>query len=153
MRFRVLVSLMVTALAVMALPISAQEKPEAKPAQKPAEKPKSKVITTKSGLQYEEIKVGKGASPKPNQKVSVHYTGWLTNGKKFDSSKDRGEPFEFTLGVDPVIKGWYEGVMTMRVGGKRKLIVPAKLGWGAAGDGPIPPNAVTIFEVELLKIK
>lgn len=111
-------------------------------------------VTTASGLKYSEMVVGNGASPKQGQVVSVHYTGWLTDGKKFDSSVDRGQPFEFTLGVGQVIKGWDEGVSTMKIGGKRKLTIPAALGYGGRGaGGAIPPNATLIFEVELLGIK
>jgi len=108
-------------------------------------------ITTASGLQYEEIKVGSGATAKAGNLVSVHYTGWLTNGTKFDSSKDRNEPFEFNLGAGQVIKGWDEGVQGMQVGGVRKLTIPAALGYGARGaGGVIPPNATLVFEVEFL---
>lgn len=112
-------------------------------------------MTTTSGLKYEDLVVGKGASPKPGKTVVVHYTGWLTNGQKFDSSKDRGQPFEFTIGQGEVIKGWDEGVMSMKVGGKRKLTIPPQLGYGAQGTpgGPIPPNATLIFEVELLGVR
>lgn len=125
------------------------------PAAKPAAKASAatKTVTTKSGLQYQDIKVGKGKSPKLGQTVVVHYTGWLTNGKKFDSSRDRNEPFEFPIGVSAVIQGWDEGVMTMKVGGRRKLTIPSKLGYGPSGNGPIPPNATLIFDVELLGIK
>jgi peptidylprolyl isomerase len=109
--------------------------------------------TTPSGLTYEDIEVGSGASPTKGQKVTVHYTGTLTNGKKFDSSKDRGDPFSFTIGVGQVIKGWDEGVMSMKVGGKRKLIIPPDLGYGARGaGGVIPPNAELHFDVELLGV-
>jgi FKBP-type peptidyl-prolyl cis-trans isomerase FkpA len=110
-------------------------------------------VTTSSGLQYEDLVEGKGESAKAGQTVSVHYTGWLTDGKKFDSSKDRGQPFNFKLGQGRVIKGWDEGVQGMKVGGKRKLTIPPELGYGARGAaGVIPPNATLIFEVELLKI-
>jgi FKBP-type peptidyl-prolyl cis-trans isomerase FkpA len=112
-----------------------------------------KPVTTKSGLQYTELKVGEGDEAKPGDLVSVHYTGWLKNGKKFDSSLDRKEPFEFKLGAGMVIKGWDEGVAGIKVGGKRKLMIPPDLGYGARGAGDaIPPNADLIFEVELLKI-
>jgi peptidylprolyl isomerase len=114
-----------------------------------------KLITTKSGLKYIEMKVGKGPSPKTGQDVTVHYVGTLMNGKKFDSSHDRGQPFTFTIGQGQVIKGWDEGVMTMNVGGKRKLIIPANLAYGPGGtpDGTIPPGATLNFEVELLGVK
>ena len=115
---------------------------------------KGKKVTTKSGLVYEDVKVGKGAVAKAGQEVSVHYTGWLTNGKKFDSSKDRNEPFAFHLGAGEVIPGWDEGVQGMKVGGVRKLTIPSKLGYGERGAGAdIPPNSTLIFEVELLGVK
>ncbi len=114
---------------------------------------KSKIVTTPSGLKYEDLKVGDGPSPQNGQTVVVHYTGWLLSLKKFDSSVDRGQPFEFRLGTGGVIKGWDEGVLTMKVGGKRKLIIPPDLGYGASGNGPIPGNSTLIFEVELLGIK
>jgi peptidylprolyl isomerase len=111
-----------------------------------------KLSSTATGLQYQDLKVGDGPFPAPGQPVTVHYTGWLTNGQKFDSSVDRGEPFTFTLGNGEVIKGWDEGVATMHVGGKRKLVIPPSLGYGDRGAGDtIPPNSTLIFQVELLK--
>jgi peptidylprolyl isomerase len=117
-----------------------------------------KPMTTPSGLQITDSKVGTGATPKPGQTCVMHYTGWLyengAKGKKFDSSVDRGQPFEFPIGQGRVIAGWDEGVSTMKVGGKRTLIIPPGLGYGARGaGGAIPPNATLIFEVELLGVK
>ena len=115
-------------------------------------------VTTASGLQYVDIKVGNGEVAKAGEQVSVHYTGWLQNpdgskGKKFDSSKDRGQPFQFALGGGQVIKGWDEGVAGMKVGGERELIIPPDLGYGPRGaGGVIPPNATLIFDVELLGV-
>ncbi|VVE87947.1 FKBP-type peptidyl-prolyl cis-trans isomerase [Pandoraea bronchicola] len=110
-------------------------------------------ITTDSGLQYDDLQVGDGAEATPGKTVTVHYTGWLTDGKKFDSSKDRNDPFAFVLGGGMVIRGWDEGVAGMKVGGKRKLIIPAELGYGVRGaGGVIPPNATLVFEVELLDV-
>ncbi len=115
-------------------------------------------ITTPSGLQYIDTQVGTGATAQTGQEVSVHYTGWLFNdgvqGGKFDSSKDRNQPFEFDLGAGMVIKGWDEGVAGMQIGGKRTLIIPAALGYGARGaGGAIPPNATLKFDVELLAVR
>lgn len=108
-------------------------------------------ITTASGLIIEDIVLGDGEEAKVGQTVSVHYTGWLTNGSKFDSSKDRNEPFEFPLGSRWVIAGWDEGVQGMKIGGTRKLTIPPELGYGPRGaGGVIPPNATLVFEVELL---
>ena len=117
-----------------------------------------KMTTTASGLKFEDSKVGSGASPAAGQTCVMHYTGWLyengTKGKKFDSSVDRGQPFEFPIGQGRVIKGWDEGVATMKVGGKRTLIIPPALGYGARGaGGVIPPNATLMFDVELLGVK
>lgn len=114
----------------------------------------AKTVKNPSGLAYQDIKVGKGASPVKGRMVRVHYTGWLVNGKKFDSSVDRNEPFEFNIGSQQVIPGWDEGVMTMKVGGKRRLTIPPALGYGARGaGGDIPPNATLIFDVELLDVQ
>lgn len=118
------------------------------------DKKEEKVITTKSGLKYVELKEGTGDAAKSGDTVSVHYTGWLKDGTKFDSSLDRKQPFDFPLGKGRVIKGWDEGVAGMKPGGKRKLIIPAELAYGKRGAPPvIPPDAELTFEVELLKIK
>jgi FKBP-type peptidyl-prolyl cis-trans isomerase len=112
------------------------------------------VISTASGLQYTDLTVGTGATPQAGQTVVVHYTGWLLDGSKFDSSVDRGEPFTFALGRGAVIKGWDEGVASMQVGGKRKLIIPSDLAYGDRGfPGAIPPGATLVFEVELLDVR
>ena len=116
------------------------------------------MVKTPTGLQYEDSKVGEGASPKTGQTCVMHYTGWLwengAKGKKFDSSVDRNEPFEFSIGRGQVIKGWDEGVATMKVGGKRTLLIPPDLGYGSRGaGGVIPPNATLVFDVELLGVK
>ena len=111
------------------------------------------IIDTATGLGYVDIVEGTGATPKTGETVSVHYTGWLKSGQKFDSSHDRGQPLQFPIGKGRVIKGWDEGVGSMRVGGKRKLVIPAHLGYGDRGAGRvIPPGATLIFEVELLGI-
>jgi FKBP-type peptidyl-prolyl cis-trans isomerase FkpA len=111
------------------------------------------VVTTPSGLKYEDLSVGDGTQAERGNRVSVHYTGWLTDGTKFDSSLDRGQPFQFRLGEGQVIRGWDEGVAGMRVGGKRKLTIPPNLGYGEGGAGAlIPPNATLVFEVELLSV-
>ncbi len=111
-------------------------------------------VTTSSGLKYIDIEEGDGASPSKGQTVVVHYTGTLEDGKKFDSSRDRNQPFAFKIGVGQVIKGWDEGVASMKVSGRRQLIIPSELGYGARGaGGVIPPNATLIFDVELLDIK
>lgn len=113
-----------------------------------------KVIKTPSGLQFFDIEAGKGPSPSAGSRVIVHYTGWLLNKKKFDSSLDRGQPFDFVLGAGQVIKGWDEGVASMRVGGKRRLVIPANLAYGARGAGDaVPPNSTLVFDVQLLKFE
>jgi FKBP-type peptidyl-prolyl cis-trans isomerase len=110
-------------------------------------------MTANAELIIEELQVGDGAEAAPGQHVTVHYTGWLTNGTKFDSSVDRGDPFSFRLGAGQVISGWDQGVAGMKVGGKRKLTIPPHMGYGARGaGGVIPPNATLVFEVELLEI-
>ena len=142
-----------SACAAIALAIVTTAMLNPAPAQ-PAQKP----MTTSSGLQIIDTKIGTGATPRTGQTAVVHYTGWLSNngakGQKFDSSVDRNEPFEFPLGRGRVIKGWDEGVASMKIGGKRTLIVPPQLGYGARGaGGVIPPNATLIFDVELLGLK
>ena len=111
------------------------------------------IVTTPSGLQFEEVRVGGGAKARSGQDVVVHYTGWLTDGRKFDSSRDRNQPFAFGLGAGQVIAGWDEGVEGMQVGGLRRLTIPPRLGYGEFGaGGVIPPNATLVFEVELLEV-
>jgi peptidylprolyl isomerase len=110
-------------------------------------------VTTPSGLKYTDITVGTGPSPRPGQTAVVHYTGTLTDGTKFDSSRDKGQPYEFQLGRGVVIKGWDEGVATMKVGGRRRLVVPPALGYGATPRPGIPPNSTLVFDVELLDVK
>jgi FKBP-type peptidyl-prolyl cis-trans isomerase len=133
---------------------SASQTPAAKAAAHKKAKSASKTITTASGLKYQVLKPGTGAVAQAGQQVSVHYTGWLTDGTKFDSSVDRGQPFQFTLGAGQVIKGWDEGVLGMKVGEKRKLTIPSSLGYGERGAGNvIPPNATLVFDVELLGVQ
>lgn len=129
-------------------PAAEPAKPEAAAKSAPAI---PRTMTTTSGLKYQDLVVGNGPLPKSGRRVRVHYTGWLTDGTKFDSSVDRNDPFEFTLGAGEVISGWDEGVGTMHVGGKRKLTIPPQLAYGSRGaGGVIPPNATLVFEVELL---
>ncbi len=144
----------------MATPALAQDSPPAPKPEKTAKDADAKSgKTTKlpSGLAYQDLIVGEGASPKKGQIVVVHYTGWLSvdgePGAKFDSSLDRGETFKFPLGVQRVIKGWDEGVATMKVGGRRRLVVPPQLGYGDRDLGVIPPNSTLIFEVQLLGLE
>lgn len=146
MRFfaRTLAAGFAAALVGLAAPTIARAEPE--------------TTLTASGLKYTDVKVGSGAEAKPGKTVSVHYTGWLYNngqkGKKFDSSRDRGEPFDFPLGGGQVIQGWDEGVAGMKVGGKRTLVIPPALGYGERGaGGAIPPGATLLFDVELLGVK
>jgi len=109
---------------------------------------------TPSGLRYQDVAAGEGAAATADRTVSVHYTGWLPNGEKFDSSRDRNQPFSFTLGAGQVIAGWDEGVAGMKVGGRRKLVIPAELGYGTSGAPPdIPPGATLVFDVELLDVR
>ena len=138
------------AFALRALPANADERSE--------KKSDSNMTKTPSGLQYEDVVVGTGTTPKTGQTCVMHYTGWLwengAKGKKFDSSRDSGKPFEFPLGMGRVIKGWDEGVASMKVGGKRNLLIPGNLAYGQRGyPGLIPPNATLFFEVELLGVK
>jgi peptidylprolyl isomerase len=119
-----------------------------------ANAPDENVVTTDSGLQYVELVEGTGAAPQAGQTVVVHYTGTLEDGSKFDSSRDRGQPFKFPLGAGRVIKGWDEGIASMKIGGQRQLIIPPELGYGARGaGGVIPPNATLYFDVELLGVE
>ncbi len=144
MRIITIMAAVAAALLFIQPVIAAQEKAA-------AQKGEKKMVTTASGLKYVDQVVGKGASPVAGKQVKVHYTGTLENGKKFDSSVDRGQPLDFIIGVGQVIKGWDEGVMSMKVGGKRRLTIPPQLGYGARGaGGVIPPNATLIFDVELI---
>jgi len=150
-----LLSAVAAAVLLAASAIAQDTRPTAAPG---AEKGETKMTKTPSGLQYEDVKVGTGDSPKRGQLVVVHYTGWLwkngAKGDKFDSSVDRGQPITFPIGTGRVIKGWDEGVGTMKAGGKRILLIPPDLAYGSGGRPPvIPPNSTLIFEVELLEIK
>lgn len=141
---------LLVAFFALTMPVAADvpREPEDQPYVKEAK------VKTQSGLVYEEMQEGTGQESKKGDTVDVHYTGWLTDGTKFDSSVDRGTPFTFKLGAGMVIKGWDEGVAGMKVGGKRKLTIPPDLGYGPRGaGGVIPPNATLVFEVELLKVK
>lgn len=154
MKFLPIVSL----LAVLSITAATAQEPVAiakKDKEAKAAGKKAGTVTTQSGLQYQDTVVGSGASPRQGQTVVVHYTGWLqSNGQKFDSSVDRGEPFTFPLGQGRVIKGWDEGVATMKVGGKRKLTIPANLAYGPNGHPPqIPGGATLVFDVQLLGLQ
>ena len=130
--------------------------PEQKEKPEPKEEPKGdkKVVTTATGLKYIDEKEGTGRAAKVGDTVVVHYTGTFKDGKKFDSSRDRGSPFSFTIGVGQVIPGWDEGVMSMKEGGRRKLVIPPKLGYGSQGvGGVIPPNSTLVFDVELIEAR
>lgn len=134
-------------MAATSLPLSADDKKEP-----PIQEKKVAVDGVDHILKFQDLVVGKGDEIRPGDYVSIHYTGWLTNGKKFDSSVDRGQAFTVRIGTGQVIKGWDEGVPGMKVGGKRKLMIPAPLGYGSRGfSGVIPPNSELIFEVEVLK--
>jgi FKBP-type peptidyl-prolyl cis-trans isomerase FkpA len=152
-RFAVAYSL-VLSLVVLATSCSKQEEPKpTTPTPQPAASIAPQPVANVTELKIEDSKVGTGAVAETGKRVTVHYTGWLTNGTKFDSSKDRGEPFSFQLGAGQVIKGWDQGVAGMKVGGVRKLTIPASLAYGANGaGGVIPPNATLVFEVELLGV-
>lgn len=134
--------MIVLAASVVAYLISSSRGPEPGPE-----------VTTESGLKMQDLRVGDGVSPKPGQTITVHYVGTLDNGKEFDSSYKNGKPVDFRIGVGAVIKGWEEGVATMKVGGKRRLVVPPELGYGANPRSNIPPNSRLNFEVELLDVK
>jgi peptidylprolyl isomerase len=146
--------LIVALLLVLAATIPACVQNEGKQAAPAKNESKSaEMVKTSSGLAYVDLTEGSGPQPTAGKQVKVHYTGWLENGTKFDSSLDRGEPFVFTIGIGQVVPGWDEGVMSMKTGGKRKLVIPPQLGYGTSGaGGVIPPNATLIFEVELLDV-
>ena len=142
-------------IAAVSIPACSQKEAKTVP-EKAAETSQagSGAVTTPSELSYTDIAKGTGAAPTSGKNVTVHYTGTLVDGKKFDSSVDRGQPFVFRIGAGEVIPGWDEGVISMKVGGKRKLVIPPQLGYGASGaGGVIPPNATLIFEVELLDVE
>jgi FKBP-type peptidyl-prolyl cis-trans isomerase len=132
--------------------VTAPSKPQPKPPVVSAPAGPQEVVMP-SGLKYVDLTVGTGTIAEPGMNVSVHYTGWLTDGTKFDSSLDRGQPITFRLGAGQVVRGWDEGIAGMRVGGKRKLTVPPELGYGPGGRGPIPPNSTMLFDVELISVR
>jgi len=148
--------LIFSVLTVVALAQTATKKPStaARPNTNAPTKVTGDGVKTASGLQYWDIKVGTGTEAQSGSHVKVHYTGWLTSGKKFDSSVDAGKPFDFTIGRGDVIKGWEEGVTGMKVGGKRQLRIPPQLGYGTQGyPGVIPANATLVFDIQLLKVE
>jgi FKBP-type peptidyl-prolyl cis-trans isomerase len=149
------VIILVLTFVAFAIAQTAKKAPAAPPNTKAPTKVTGDGVKTDSGLQYWDIRLGNGETAKEGSRVRVHYTGWLTNGKKFDSSVDAGTPFDFRIGNGEVIKGWEEGVTGMRVGGKRQLHIPPSLAYGAEGtpDGSIPPNATLIFDIHLLAIQ
>ncbi|HZW95009.1 MAG TPA: FKBP-type peptidyl-prolyl cis-trans isomerase [Candidatus Eremiobacteraceae bacterium] len=153
-KYIVLIAIILALTAVFVVAQSAANK-TAPPSTNAPTKVTGDGVKTPSGLAYWDIRVGTGEVAKEGSHVRVHYTGWLTNGKKFDSSVDAGKPFDFTIGNGEVIKGWEEGVAGMKVGAKRQLRIPPALGYGAEGTpgGPIPPNATLIFDVQLLGVQ
>src|SRR6185369_5587794 len=147
-----MLSRLTVALVILALAACTRSEPTQSAS--PGATSEGKMETTASGLQYVDVKPGTGESPQKGQQVTVQYTGWLADGTKFDSSRDRNQPFTFRIGQGQVIKGWDEGVATMKTGGVRKLVIPPDLGYGArSAGGVIPPNATLTFEVELLSVK
>jgi FKBP-type peptidyl-prolyl cis-trans isomerase len=153
-RYVAVIAIVIALTAIFLIAQSATKKSAASNTSSPT-KVIGEGVKMPSGLTYWDIRVGNGETAKEGSRVLVHYTGWLTDGKKFDSSVDAGQPFKFTIGNGEVIKGWEEGIAGMRVGGKRQLRIPPELGYGAQGtpDGPIPPNATLIFDVKLLGVQ
>jgi FKBP-type peptidyl-prolyl cis-trans isomerase FkpA len=152
-RFAVAYSLILSLVVLATACARKEESSPSAPAPLPATTPPPQPVASVTELKIEDSKVGDGAVAETGKSVTVHYTGWLTNGTKFDSSKDRGQPFTFQLGAGQVIKGWDQGVVGMKVGGVRKLTIPASLGYGDIGaGGTIPPGATLVFEVELLAV-
>ena len=151
---KLIVALLLAVAVIIPACTQKESKQPAEATQQGAATQPAGTVTTPSGLGYVDVVPGTWKSPAPGKQVKVHYTGWLENGTKFDSSVDRSEPFIFTIGVGQVVPGWDEGVMSMKVGGKRKLIIPPQLGYGESGaGGVIPPNATLIFDVELLDVE